>query len=131
MRFAVIGVGGVGAYFGGRLAQAGYEVTFVARGKQLEAIREHGLRVESYEGDFAVENARATDSVASVGNADVVLLGVKTWQVAEAAAGLAPALRKDAAVLTLQNGVEAAEETASACGRERVIAGVCRIMSFI
>ena len=131
MRFAVIGAGGVGAYFGGRLAQAGFDVTFVARGKHLEAILARGLRVESSEGDFVVEKATATEDLASLGDADLVILGVKTWQVAETAAALAPVLRGDASVLTLQNGVEAPEEVSNACGRARVIPGVCRIMSFI
>lgn len=131
MRFAVVGSGGVGAYFGGRLAQAGHEVTFVARGAHLLGFRQHGLRVESTEGDFNVPEARATDDLSTIEPVDVVLLGVKTWQVGAAAASLVPLLRPDGAVLTLQNGVEAPEEVALACGRARVLAGVCRLMSFV
>ena len=124
MKFAVVGSGGVGAYFGGRLAQAGHDVTFVARGAHLAAIRERGLRVESTEGDFAVQPAQATNDLSTIGPVDVVLLAVKTWQVAEIAPALLPLLRADSAVLTVQNGVEAPEEVASVCGRSRVVAGV-------
>ena len=131
MKFAVIGSGGVGAYFGGRLAQAGHDVTFVARGAHLSAIRERGLRVSSIDGDFEIPAARATDDPASIGPVDVVLLAVKTWQVAEAAVQLPPLLGTAGAVLTLQNGVEAPDEAARVCGRERVLAGVCRIMSYV
>ncbi len=131
MKFAVIGSGGVGAYFGGRLAQAGHDVAFVARGAHLAAIRERGLKVFSIEGDFEVPRAWATDDPSTIGKVDVALLAVKTWQVAEAAAALTPLLGAGSAVLTLQNGVEAPDEVARVCGRERVLAGVCRIMSYV
>ena len=131
MKFAVVGSGGVGAYFGGRLAQAGHDVTFVARGAHLTAIRAQGLRVESTEGDFSIPNAVATDDLQTIGTVDVVVLAVKTWQVRDAARDLVPLLRPDSAVLTLQNGVEAPDETALACGRNRVIAGLCRLMSYV
>ncbi len=131
MKFAVIGSGGVGAYFGGRLAQAGHEVTFLARGAHLAAIRERGLRVFSTEGDFEIPAARATDDVSAIGAVDVVLLAVKTWQVGEVAPWLPPLLGAEGAVLTLQNGVEAPDEVARVCGRERVLAGVCRLMSYV
>lgn len=131
MRFAVVGSGGVGGYFGGRLAEAGHDVTFLARGAHLSAIRERGLRVESTEGDFVVAHAKATDDAATVEPVDIVLLAVKTWQVKDAAVQLLPMLRDDSAVLTLQNGVEAADEVATACGAGRVIPGVCRLMSYV
>src|SRR5689334_2039533 len=131
MKFAVIGSGGVGAYFGGRLAEAGHDVTFLARGAHLAVMRERGLRVESTEGDFTVRAAKATDDVAAIPPVDIALLAVKTWQVADVAIRLAPLLNAGGSVLTLQNGVEAPDETAAACGRDRVLPGVCRIMSFI
>jgi len=131
MKFAVIGSGGVGAYFGGRLAEAGHDVTFLARGAHLAVMRERGLRVESTEGDFTVGAVRATDDVAAIPPVDIALLAVKTWQVADVARRLAPLLNAGGSVLTLQNGVEAPDETAAACGRDRVLPGVCRIMSFI
>lgn len=131
MRFAVVGSGGVGGYFGGRLAEAGHDVTFLARGAHLTAIRERGLRVESTEGDFVVPHAKATDDAATVEPVDIVLLAVKTWQVKDAAVQLLPMLRDDSAVLTLQNGIEAPDEVAAACGESRVIPGVCRLMSYV
>ncbi len=131
MRFAVVGSGGVGAYFGGRLAQAGHDVTFVARGPHLAAIREHGLKVESTEGDFTVPKAQTADDIASLSPVDIVILGVKTWQVSAVAPALKPILRDDSAVLTLQNGVEAPYDVARACGTNRVIAGLCRLMSYV
>ena len=131
MKFGVVGSGGVGGYFGGRLAQAGHDVTFIARGAHLDAMRERGLRVESTEGDFVIPKGMATDELSSLSTADIVILAVKTWQVSEAAAGIGPVLHRDGAVLTLQNGVEAPDEVARACGRERVIAGVCRLMSYV
>lgn len=129
MKFVVVGSGGVGGYFGGRLAQAGHEVTFLARGAHLAAIRERGLKVESIEGDFTIAKARATDNLGTLSPVDIVIMAVKTWQVRDMAALLPPLLRDDSAVLTLQNGVEAPDEVAAACGPSRVIAGVCRIMS--
>lgn len=131
MKFAVFGSGGVGAYFGGRLAQAGHDVTFVARGAHLAAMLERGLRVESIEGDFTVSPAKATSDAATIEPVDVVILAVKTWQVAESAALVAPLLRSDSAVLTLQNGVEAPNEVARVCGLQRSFGGVCRIMSYV
>jgi 2-dehydropantoate 2-reductase len=131
MKFAVFGSGGVGAYFGGRLAQSGHDVTFIARGAHLAAIREGGLRVESTEGSFVVSPARATSDLATIGPVDVVILAVKTWQVADAAAQAPSLLHGESVVLTLQNGVEAPGEVARACGADRVLGGVCRIMSYI
>ena len=84
MRIAVVGTGGVGGYFGGRLAQAGESVAFVARGAHLQALREHGLRVDSVEGDFTIAPAEADDDLARIGAVDAVLIGVKAWQVAKA-----------------------------------------------
>jgi 2-dehydropantoate 2-reductase len=121
----------VGGYFGGRLAQAGESVAFVARGAHLEAIRRDGLRVESVAGDFVVAPAEAGDDPRALGSFDVVILGVKAWQVPEAALELRPALRADGVVLPLQNGVEAADQLAAAVGRERVLGGLCRIMSYV
>src|SRR5690348_9387159 len=115
MKFAVMGSGGVGGYFGGRLAQAGHDVTFIARGAHLAALRERGLRVLSTEGDFEIRKAVATDDLRTIGPVDIVLLAVKTWQVDEAATSLSPLLGPASAVLTLQNGVEAPDEVARAC----------------
>lgn len=131
MRIAVFGAGGVGGYFGGRLAQAGHAVVFIARGPHLDAIRRDGLRVSSIAGDFTVAPAEATAETESVGPVDAVLVCVKAWQVAEAAAALGPMLGGASFVLPLENGVEAADQLAAAVGSERVLGGLCRLMSYV
>ncbi len=131
MRIAVLGTGGVGGYFGGRLAQAGEDVVFVARGAHLDAIRRDGLVVESVEGDFAVRPAQVTGDAGTAGPVDVVLLGVKAWQVKDAARALRPLLEAGGFVVPLQNGVEAADELAEALGPDRVVGGLCKIFSFV
>src|SRR5207248_11455550 len=110
MRIAIFGSCGVGGYFGGRLAQAGEDVTFVARGEHLRAIQTTGLRVDSLDGDFLITPARATDSVSEVGEVDLVILGVKAWQVPEAARAIKPIVASETTALPLQNGVDPAGE---------------------
>src|SRR5215469_17555701 len=105
MRIAVMAAGAVGGYFGARLAQAGHEVAFVARGRQLEALRAHGLRVQSPLGDMYLPNIEATDEPAKAGPVDLVLFGVKLWDTLEAAEAIKPLLRADTAVVSFQNGV--------------------------
>jgi 2-dehydropantoate 2-reductase len=90
MRITVMGTGGVGGYFGARLARAGHELSFVARGRQLAALREQGLRVQSPLGDFHLPHVHATDTPAEIAGADLVLFGVKLWDTAEAAAAIRP-----------------------------------------
>jgi len=85
MRIVIFGTGGVGGFFGGRLARAGEDVTFIARGEHLRAIKANGLKVDSPEGDFLINPAKATDDVDELGETDLVILGVKAWQVPEAA----------------------------------------------
>ncbi|HJW91305.1 MAG TPA: 2-dehydropantoate 2-reductase, partial [Anaerolineales bacterium] len=131
MRVAVFGVGGVGGYFGGRLAQAGEEVIFISRGEHLRAMQADGLWVESLNGDFRVKPVQATADPAEVGAVDYVLLGVKTWQVPEAAEAIRPLVGKQTAVIPLQNGVEAPDQLAAVLGREHVLGGLCQIVSFI
>jgi 2-dehydropantoate 2-reductase len=131
MRFAVVGAGGVGGYFGGRLAQSGVDVVFIARGKTLDALRRRGLRVDSIAGDFVLPNVNATGDPASVGKVDVVLLAVKAWQIPEAAARLKPLLDRDTAVIPLENGMTAPEEIAEAVGRGHAMGGLCGIVSYI
>lgn len=130
MRIAVFGVGAIGGYFGGRLAEAGNEVVFIARGKILRALREHGLQVESIDGDFTIKPVEATDQPAEVGDVDVVLLGVKAWQVPEVAESLLPMISSETCVLPLQNGVEAPKQLASVLGEKHVLGGLCKIISY-
>ena len=131
MRVAVFGTGGVGGYFGGRLAHAGEDVTFIARGEHLRAISASGLRVDSQEGDFVVFPAKATDDVTEVGEVDLVIVGVKAWQVPDAARLMKPLVGPATTVLPLQNGVEAPSQLVAELGADRVIGGLCRIVSFV
>ena len=105
LTFAVFGTGAVGGYFGGRLAEAGHDVGFIARGRHLAAIRERGLRVSSVDGDFLIQPARAAADPAEIGQVDVVLVAVKAWQVPEAAGAIRPLLGERTFVVPLQNGV--------------------------
>ena len=130
MRIAVYGAGGVGGYFGGRLAQAGAEVDFIARGAHLQALREHGLRVRSVKGDFEVQ-APATNDPADVGPCDFVLFCVKTFDTDAAAARLGPLVREGTAVVSLQNGVENEEKLARAVGEDHVMGGAAFIFAGI
>ncbi len=131
MRILVFGVGGVGAYFGGRLAEAGEDVVFVARGEHLAAMRSSGLRVDSPAGDFCLNPVNVTDDPAEAGMADVVLLGVKTWQVREAAESLKPLLGRDSLVVPLQNGIDTPRVLAEVLGEARVLGGSCGIFAYI
>lgn len=129
MRIAVIGAGGIGGYFGGRLAEAGHQVVFIARGEHLRAMLECGLRVESVDGDFLVSPCEATDDPRQIGEVDVVLVGVKAWQVPGVAREMRPMVGERTLVLPLQNGVEAPRQLAEVLGTERVAGGLCRIVS--
>jgi 2-dehydropantoate 2-reductase len=131
MRIVVFGSGGVGGYFGGRLAAAGEDVTFIARGEHLAAMRSSGLQVRSINGDFTICPASATDTPSEVGIADVILVAVKAWQVPEAARAIAPMVGPQTLVVPLQNGVEAPSQLAEVVGREHILGGFCWIVSFI
>jgi 2-dehydropantoate 2-reductase len=131
LRIAVFGSGAVGGYFGGRLAQAGEDVQFIARGEHLAAIREYGLRVSSIEGDFLVRPTRVTDDPSALGPIDVVLLGVKAWQVPQAAEAMRPLVGERTFVVPLQNGIEAPEQLAAVFGASRVLGGLCRILAYV
>src|SRR6185503_6727114 len=109
VRIAVVGAGGVGGYFGARLALAGNEVTFVARGRHLAALRASGLSVETTGTTLRVEAVRATDDVATIGPVDVAMSCVKLWDVQPTAPALAPLLAEGGVVIPFQNGVDAPE----------------------
>jgi 2-dehydropantoate 2-reductase len=131
MRIAVFGTGGVGGYFGGRLAQAGEDVVFIARGDHLEAMLKQGLQVDSVNGDFRVKSVQATDDPAQVGIVDMVLVGVKAWQVPEAAEAIRPMIGPDTVALPLQNGLEAPKQLAAVLGDQHVLGGLCGLSTFI
>jgi 2-dehydropantoate 2-reductase len=131
MRICVFGTGAVGGYFGGRLAEHGEEVVFLARGRTLDALRVRGLSVTSPLGDLELPQVRAEQEPTAVGTVDLVLLAVKAWQVPEVARRLGPLLGPTTRVLPLQNGVEAADQLAEAIGREAVLDGLCRILASV
>jgi len=131
MRIAVFGSGGVGGYFGGRLALAGDDVTFIARGEHLRALSMTGLKVDSIGGDFLIHPAKATSEPADVGPVELVILGVKAWQVPEAARAMKAMVGPATTVLPLQNGVDAAAQLAAELAHKPVIGGLCKIVSFV
>jgi 2-dehydropantoate 2-reductase len=123
MRFAVLGSGAVGGYYGAKLAHAGHDVTFIARGAHLAAIRERGMEIVAPEVESFIVRAEATDDTRRAGTPDVILLAVKTYDNPTVLPMLTPMLGPSTVVLTLQNGVDSADETAAVAGRERVLAG--------
>ena len=125
MRIAVVGVGGVGGYFGGKLAAAGEDVTFIAR-RPFET-----LRVDSVKGDFVVERPRVTTDPATAGKVDAVLMCVKAWQLPEATRSIVPLLGDDTVVVPLENGMEAPEQIAAIAGRAHAAGGLCGIIAFL
>jgi 2-dehydropantoate 2-reductase len=131
MRIAIFGSGGVGGYFGGRLAQAGNDVTFIARGEHLAAIRQNGLQVNSIAGDFVLDKVQATDDPKSVGKVDIVICAVKAWQVATAAKSMKPMIGDDTLVIPLQNGIEATGQLAAILGADAVLGGLCALIAFL
>ena len=128
MKIAVFGSGGVGGYFGGRLAAAGEDVTFIARGANLAAMQQHGLRIESPNGNAHIPAVKATDRIENVGPVDVVLFTVKLYDVEAAAATLAPLIGPNTVVITLQNGVDAVDMVAKHVGAEHVAGGTAYIV---
>jgi len=131
MRIAVMGAGGVGGYFGARLAAAGHDVAFVARGRHLAAMRERGLTVRSALGDIALAQPAVADSPATLGPVDVVLFAVKLWDTETAAEAVRPLLAKGGFVIPFQNGVESIERVGAVLGAERVMGGVAYIAATI
>ena len=131
MRIAVMGAGGVGGFFGTKLALAGNDVTFIARGRHLDAIRSNGLRVESATGAMHVAKARATDNVDSGSPVDVVMFCVKLWDVENAAQQIAPMLADGGVIIPFQNGLDSPEILNRVVGPERVLGGVAYIAATI
>jgi 2-dehydropantoate 2-reductase len=123
MKIAVMGTGGVGGYYGGLLARSGQEVIFIARGEHLRAIQKNGLRVKSVHGDFLIHPARAVEDPAEIGPVDLVIFTVKTYDLAAAAAAILPLLGPQTAILSLLNGIDAAEQIGGNAGAHRVIGG--------
>jgi len=131
MRIVLFGSGGVGGYFGGRLAAAGADVAFIARGAHLEALRTRGLRIESPKGDVHVPRVRATDDPASIGPADVVLFAVKLYDTEAAAARLSPLIGPDTVVIPVQNGVDSVDTLSRIAGAPHVAGGTAYVAAVI
>src|SRR3954466_14558978 len=131
MRIAVIGAGGVGGGFGAALAKAGADVTFIARGAHLVAMKRDGLKIQSPRGDTHLVPTQVTDNPAEIGAVDVVLFCVKLWDVESAGEAIKPLVGRDTAVIPLQNGIDAAERLLPILGRNTVMGGVAQISASI
>lgn len=131
MRIAIIGAGGVGGAFGAALAKAGADVTFVARGAHLAAMRAKGLRIFGVRGETHLSPAQATDDPASIGPVDLVLFCVKLWDVETAGAAIKPLVGPNTAVIPLQNGIDSADRLIPILGKDAVMGGVAQISATI
>lgn len=131
MRIAVMGTGGVGGYFGAKLAAGGCDVTFIARGAQLRAIRDRGLVIESEVAPLRLERAAATDDPASVAPPEIILFCVKLWDVEEAARAMRPMVGEATAVIPLQNGIDSGQRIAAIVGHGPVMGGVAHISATV
>jgi 2-dehydropantoate 2-reductase len=131
MRIAVVGAGGVGGGFGAALAKAGADVTFIARGAHLAAMKSQGLKVQGPRGDIHLVQTRATDDPAEIGTVDIVLFCVKLWDVESAGARIKPLIGPNTAVIPLQNGIDAAERLLPILGSDAVMGGVAQISASI
>jgi 2-dehydropantoate 2-reductase len=131
MRIAVIGTGGIGAPYGASLAKAGADVTFVARGAHLAAMRENGLRIEGDRGETHIRPVQATDDIAGIGAVDVVLCCVKLWDLESVAEQIRAIVGPQTAVIPLQNGIDAAERMIRILGREPVMGGMAFVTGTI
>ena len=131
MKIAVMGAGAIGGYFGGRLAKAGFDVSFIARGAHLDVIRKNGLKVLSPLGDFTIHPATVTDDPAEVGPVDVILFMVKNYDTLRAAEQIRPLVGPDTAIIPFQNGVEARAMLSNVLGARHVLGGVAFIPASI
>jgi 2-dehydropantoate 2-reductase len=131
MRIAAMAAGAVGGYFGARMAAAGHDVFFIARGANLEAIKKNGLKIESVHGDLHLPKPNVTDDPKSVGPVDIVLFAVKLWDTEKAAEQTRPLVAAGTRVITLQNGVDSVERVAPILGAEQTIGGVAYIATVI
>lgn len=128
MNIVVFGTGGVGGYFGAKLYKAGFNVTFIARGKQLEVIKKNGLQIKSINGDFTI-HPEATDDVNTLASPNLILLGVKSWQITNVAQIIEPIVSENTMVFPLQNGADNADKLRAILNTKNVLAGLCKIVS--
>jgi len=131
MKIAIIGTGGVGGFFGGKLAKAGFDVVFLARGEHARAMQTSGLTVKSLQGDFHVENPTVKNTIADIGPCDLILTCVKAWQIKEIRDELTTLIHPESVVIPLQNGILAVEELSQVIDPSHILKGLCRIISKI
>src|SRR6266566_82372 len=131
MRIAVMAAGAVGGYYGGRMAAAGHDVTFIARGAHRDAIRRDGLKIESTRGDLHLKDVNVTDDPKQVGPVDVVLFAVKLWDTETAGEQARPLVGSSTRVITLQNGVDSVERLAPILGDDATIGGATYVAANI
>jgi 2-dehydropantoate 2-reductase len=131
MKILIMGTGGVGGYYGGLLAQQGNEVTFIARGAHLYALRHEGLKVKSLHGDFSLPSVNATDDPANVGPVDLILFTVKTYNTDDAAQAIRPAVGEQTVLMSMQNGIDAAERIGRVVGMEHLVGGATWLSSAV
>ncbi|WP_347584292.1 2-dehydropantoate 2-reductase [Gramella sp. MAR_2010_147] len=131
MEILVYGIGGVGGYFGGKLANAGFNVSMIARGEHLKQIQKNGLEVESIKGNFKVKPKVATSDISEIPKPDLIMLGIKSWQIPSVAAELKPIIGEDTMVLPLQNGADNVEKLQEILPKKNVLAGLCFVVSYI
>lgn len=131
MKIVIFGSGGVGGYFGGRLAQNGADVTFIARGAHLKTILENGLRVDSIDGGFTIHPAKATDDTTSLGAVDLIFLATKAWQLDSAIEQMKPLVGEKTIILPMLNGMEHMDKLLKTFGTKHVLGGFCRISAVI
>ena len=129
-KIIVVGAGGVGGFFGAKMSKAGYDLGFIARGPHKKAIEKHGLKIKSIDGDF-IARPWVTDQYASLSEADLIVLAVKSWQLDELAKEMAPYLHQRAVILPLQNGADNTERLQRSLPGHRVLGGLCKIVSKI
>ena len=131
MKIAAMAAGAVGGYFGARMAAAGHDVFFIARGAHRDAIEKNGLKIESVHGDLHLPKPNVTDDPALVGPVDIVLFAVKLWDTEKAAKQARPLVGPDTRLITLQNGVDSVERIAPILGKAQTVGGVAAIASVI
>lgn len=131
MNILIYGIGGIGGYFGGKLALTDHHITFIARGKQLKAIKENGLKIKSFLGDFHCTPSLVTEDPRKAPSPDLVIMGVKSWQLTQAAEQIAPILNENSLVLPLQNGVDNPTKLMKYIDQQHVLNGFCNLISYI
>ena len=131
MRIAAMAAGAVGGYFGARMAAAGHDVFFIARGANLAAMKKGGLQIKSVHGDLHLRNVNVTDDPDSVGPVDIVLFAVKLWDTETAAKRTKPLLGPNTRVITLQNGIDSIERMAPILGSEQTVGGAAYIATVV